>query len=286
MLKTELRSFHAVAKHGGFSAASHVLNLSQPALSTQVKLLEERYDVELFIRAGRKVTLTADGEELYKVTTRLTQIEEEAENLLNSFKGLNSGSLRIAAVGPFHATDMIVSYKSTHPQIDVTVQFGNSKRCIERLLNYESDIGLIAGSIEEERMVTLPFSTHSVVIFVNSDHEFYNRESISLRELQDQKVVQRELGSTTRTAIENALQSGGITTELVLEIGSREGIWKAVEKGVGIGFVADFEFVPHSNLRAIPINDTPVYTQYSLILLKERQHSRLIQSFCNLVKPS
>ena len=111
MLTTALRSFHAVALHSGFSAAARAMNISQPTLSTQVKALEKRYDVELFSRIGRDVHLTPAGQELFQTTLRLMQNETEAEDLLNSFKGLQSGSLRSAAVGPFHATDMMLNFK-------------------------------------------------------------------------------------------------------------------------------------------------------------------------------
>lgn len=286
MLKNALRSFHAVARYGGFSAASKALNLSQPTLSTQVKALEQRYDVELFGRARREVHLTVAGNELYQVTTRLHQIEEEAEELLNSFGGLHSGTLRIAAVGPFHATDMIVEFKSKFPKVEVTVQFGNSQRSFERLLAYDADVGLIAEVNSDPRVVTMPYSLHNVVVFVNAAHPFFQRDGISIQELQGQKVVQREHGSTTRTAMERALKDHGVAIDPVLDIGSREGIWKAVERGLGIGFVADFEFVPHPNLKPIPIQDAEVRTQYFLAFLEERQQSRLIRSFCEVARES
>jgi LysR family transcriptional regulator, low CO2-responsive transcriptional regulator len=73
-----------------------------------------------------------------------------------------------------------------------------------------------------------------------------------------------------------------VRIDVVLEIGSREGIWKSVEQGLGIGFVADFEFIPHPNLRAIPIHDAVISTQYFLAYLKERQSSRLIRAFCEV----
>ncbi|WP_299841780.1 LysR substrate-binding domain-containing protein [uncultured Roseovarius sp.] len=282
MLSTALRSFHAVARHGGFSAAARALNISQPTLSTQVKALESRYDVELFNRIGRQVRLTLAGAELYKATMRLHQSETEAEDLLNAFKGLHSGSLKIAAVGPFHATDMIVAFKSRHPKIDISVQFGNSQRSFERLLAYEADVGLIAEVNADPRVITEPYSTHDVVVFANARHPFFNRKSISITELQGQKVVQRESGSTTRTAMEQALARYDISIDVVLDIGSREGIWKAVEQGLGIGFVADFEFVPHPNLRAVPIRDATVSTQYYLAYLEERKHSRLVRAFCDV----
>ena len=282
MLTTALRSFHAVALHSGFSAAARAMNISQPTLSTQVKALEKRYDVELFSRIRRDVHLTPAGQELYQTTLRLMQNESEAEDLLNSFKGLEAGSLRIAAVGPFHATDMMVDFKLRYPKIDISIQFGNSQRSFERLLAYGADVGLIAEVKADPRVVTLPYSSHEVVVFANSDHPFFNRESISIHELKDQKVVQREIGSTTRIAMERALQEHDVSIDVVVEIGSREGIWKAVEQGLGIGFVADFEFVPHPNLRSIPIRDADINTQYFLAYLKEREMSRLIGAFCEV----
>lgn len=284
MLSNALRSFHAVALHGGFTAAARALNISQPTLSTQVKALEKRYEVDLFSRMGRVVRLTLAGEELFRATTRLHQNEVEAEDLLNSFKGLHSGALRIAAVGPFHATDMIVAFKSQYPKIDISVQFGNSRRSFERLLAYESDVGLIAEVNADPRVETLLYSTHQVVAFVSAEHPFFSRESISIAELQGQKVIQREIGSTTRTAMEKALLEHRVAIDVVLDIGSREGIWKAVEQGLGIGFVADFEFVPHPNLRAIPISDAQIRTQYFLANLKERSTSRLINAFRNVAQ--
>jgi aminoethylphosphonate catabolism LysR family transcriptional regulator len=258
------------------------MNISQPTLSTQVKALEKRYDVELFSRIGRDVHLTPAGQELFRTTLRLMQNESEAEDLLNSFKGLEAGSLRIAAVGPFHATDMMVDFKLRYPKINISIQFGNSQRSFERLLAYGADVGLIAEVNADPRVVTLPYSSHEVVVFANSDHPFFDRESISIHELKDQKVVQREIGSTTRIAMERALQEHDVSIDVVLEIGSREGIWKAVEQGLGIGFVADFEFVPHPNLRSIVIQDADINTQYFLAYLKEREMSRLISAFCEV----
>jgi LysR family transcriptional regulator, low CO2-responsive transcriptional regulator len=282
MLYTELRSFHAVALNGGFSSAARALNISQPTLSMQVKALESFYEVELFWRVGRQSRLTPAGQDLFKKTLQIIQNESEAKDLLNSFKGLESGSLRIAAVGPFHATDMVAAFNAQYPSIDLSIQLGNSQRSFERLIGYESDVGIIAEVKEDTNVITLPYSSHDVVVFVNSDHYFFEKDSISIRELENQKVIQRELGSTTRNAIEHALLEHQISMHVVLEIGSREGIWKAVEQGIGIGFVADFEFIPHSNLRAIRIHDAKICTQYFLAYLKERKASKLINAFCDI----
>lgn len=282
MLKSELRAFHAVARFGGFSSAAKACNVSQPTLSTQVKALERRYKVELFNRVGREVRLTAPGRELMEITSRLVQAESDAESLLNSYRGFHSGVLNLAAVGPFHATDMIVAYKQNYPGIDVQVHFGNSTHCFEQILSFEADVGIIAEVPKDERVTTLLYSVHEVVAFVNSDHRFYNRDSISIFELEGEKTIRREEGSTTRTAIERELQNRDVKVDVVLELGSREAIWKAVEQGLGLGFVADFEFVPHPNLRPIPITETDIQTNYYLAFLKEREQSRLINSFCDV----
>ena len=128
------------------------------------------------------------------------------------------------------------------------------------------------------------YSTHNVVVFVSARHPFFERDSISIQELKGKKVVQREVGSTTRTAMEQAPKKYQVSIDVILDIGSREGIWKAVEQGLGIGFVADFEFVPHPNLRAIPIKGAGVSTKYFLAFLKERKNSNLIRAFCDVVQ--
>lgn len=282
MIDSHLRSFHAVALHHGFSKAAHALNISQPTLSTQVRALEDRYGVELFKRSKRSVTLTAAGRELFEITARLDQAKSDAENLLEAYQGLRTGKLRIAAVGPFHATDMIVAHKQIYPQIDIEVRFGNSTQCFDRVLTFDADVAILAEVPADPRVKTIPYSNHEVVVFVNSDHPFYDRKSISIAELDGQAVVRRESGSTTRTAMETALTAHHVTVNVVLELGSREAIWKAVEQGLGVGFVANFEFVPHENLRAIPISDVKIRTSYVLAFLAEREHSRLVQNFCDV----
>jgi len=102
---------------------------------------------------------------------------------------------------------------------------------------------------------------------------------VKLHELADQRFVLRERGSTTRRAFEAAIQDEGLKITPVFEIESREGVWKAVERGLGISVVADFEFVPHPNLRALEIQDRAIRTQYSVAYHKDRAHSPIIKAF-------
>lgn len=282
MFRTQLRSFHAVATHGGFTAASKVLNVGQPTLTTQVRALEAHYGVDLFDRVGRKVVLTGAGRELLELTVRIAALDDEAHSLLEGYAGLAAGHLRVAAVGPFHAVDMISAFKQEFPAVEVTVLLGNSRETLERLLSYQADVAVTARVDSHDRVQMLPYSTHSVVAFVNAEHRFFERTTISIQEMHNERVVLREEGSTTRTAFDAALSRASVSVERVLEIGSREGVWKAVERGLGIGAVADFEFVAHPRLKSVPFDDVSITTEYFLAHLHERRSSHLIRAFCDV----
>jgi aminoethylphosphonate catabolism LysR family transcriptional regulator len=280
---THLRSFHAVAENRGFTAAADALHISQPTVTTQVKELEERYGVELLVRRGRRVELTETGSALFDISRRIMSLHEEAEELLLSSGRLTTGQLRVAAVGPFHATEMVARFLAKYPSIKVSMLLGNSDQTLQRILDLESDVAILAHAIDDPRVYTLPFSTHEVVVFVNDEHPWHGRESISIAELVDQPLILRETGSTTRRAFERAAQNANVEVKPLLEIGSREGVWKAVERGLGIGVVADFEFVPHPRLKTIRIADADVHTEYRLACLQERRHSPKIEAFIDAV---
>ncbi|UXN70373.1 LysR substrate-binding domain-containing protein [Devosia neptuniae] len=280
---THLRSFHAVAENRGFTAAAGALNISQPTVTTQVKELEERYGVELLVRRGRRVELTETGAALFDITRRIMSLHGEAEELLLSSGQLTTGQLRVAAVGPFHATEMVARFLAKYPSIKVSMLLGNSDQTLDRILELESDVAILAHVVEDPRIYSVAFATHEVVAFVNSQHPWYDRQSITMAELAGQPLILRETGSTTRRAFEAAARQAGVPIEPLLEIGSREGVWKAVEQGLGIGVVADFEFVPHPHLKTVHIADAVIQTEYRLACLLERRHSPKIEAFMHSV---
>lgn len=284
MNSTQRRSFHASAELGGFTAAAKALRISQPTITAQVRELENLYGVELFARRGRNVVLTSVGEELYEMTKRIAHLEGEAKEFLQAHGGLQAGHLNLAAVGPFHATDVLVALKTQYPEIQVSVQLGNSQRTLERLLEFTADVAMIAHFEDDPRVEMVPFSQHRVIVFVHADHPWFSRKSIKMKDLEGQDFVLREQGSTTRLAFEMALDEAGISINPVVEIGSREAVWKAVEQGIGIGAVADFEFVPHPRLRTVEISDAEISTSYQIAYLKERSNSRLIQTLIRIAR--
>ncbi len=284
MLYTQLRSFHAVASEGGFTAAARAINVGQPTITTQVKALEEYFKVELFHRRGRRVELTDLGKTLFGLSQRIMSLEAEAAGLLLAAGGFNSGTLKVGAVGPFHAIEMLSAFNERYPGIKLPIRTGNSREMLDLLLDFQIDVAVLAYVEGDERLLAMPYSRHPVVAFVNRTHPWWHRGAVSIEEFQDQPVVLREIGSTTRLAFENALAVAGITANIVMEIGSREAVWLAVEKGVGIGVVSDIEFIPHSNLRLIAIENADIYTYAHVVCLAERRDSRIIRAFLQIAQ--
>jgi LysR family transcriptional regulator, low CO2-responsive transcriptional regulator len=280
---SQLRAFHAVAAHGGFTAASRVLNIGQPTLTIQVRDLEQAYGVELLIRKSRRVELTPTGAALFEITRGVMKFCDEAHELLAA-QGLSpKGHLRVATVGPFHATEILAAFKREHPEVQISTLLGNSERTLRHIIDFEAEVAILADVRDDARVIMIPYRTHRVVVFVNGDHPWFKRKSVTLRELADQPFVLRERGSTTRRAFEAAMEEHGLKVDPVFEIESREGVWKAVERGLGISVVADFEFVPHTNLRTLEIRDRVIETQYSIAYHRDRAHSPIIKAFIDTV---
>ena len=279
MRLTQLRSFHAVATTGSFTAAARSLHVSQPTVTTQVGQLEVLYGVELFHRAGRKVRLTEMGERLMGLSRQIFGLEAEAIQLLRESGELRTGHVRVAAVGPSHVTRMLVAFNQRYPRIKVSVSTGNSQEVLDRLADYSADVGVLAQVARDERFVSVPYSEHAVTILCSAQHPFAKRRSISVSELQGEKLILRESGSTTRKAIETALESACVKPEVVMEIASREIIREAVLQNVGVAAVSEVEYVPGPGLRAVRLNDARVRTYAHVVCLAERQDSAMVRAF-------
>lgn len=283
MSYTQLRAFHAVLENGGFTAAAQVLNVSQSTITMQVRELEGRFSVELFHRKGRKIVPTELGRNLYEISTKLIQAHADSLALLKSNGVLESGQLRIAAVGPFHAADMASKFKTRYPGVEIELVFGNSQKSMQSVLDRKADIAILADVTEHPSVVMKRYSIHKVVVFVYRGHPLFKKKSITFSELEGEQFILRERGSTTRNAFETALSRHKVGINCVMEIGSREGVWKAVMLGLGIGVVADFEFVPSANLRAVEIRDANICTSYFIAYLKDRKDAPALRAFRKLV---
>lgn len=282
MLYTQLRSFHAVASQGGFTAAGGALRIGQPTVTRQVKQLEQHFGVELFSRHGRHVHLTPVGKSLFDITRRIFTLEHEARDLLNAAGGFHSGHLEVGAVGPYHVTEMLAKFHERYPNLSLSVRMGNSQAVLRDLLDFKTDVAILAQIGEDERFHTVHYSEHPLLVFVNTNHPWAQRNSIRLQELEGQNVILREPGSTTRRAIEAAFARAGVSVKAAMEIGSREAIWWAVLQGLGVGIVSEAGFIPHPHLRKLEIADAQAATCAHVVCLAERRDAPVIKAFLDV----
>lgn len=235
MTLTQIRSFIAVAQHGGFTAAARALSTSQTTIISQIQALAHEHGVELFHRRGRRVELSAVGLEFLPIARRISGYESDAISLLHDSGALQRGTLKIGAVGPFHVTEMIEAYHVLYPRMHLSVTLGNPEEVLRDLDQYACDVGVVARAFEDERYYTQPYATFPVIAFVNARHRYAARTSITLKELADEPLLMREPGSTTRRALEEALNDAGLPARIAIDIGSREALREAVARGLGFG---------------------------------------------------
>ncbi len=251
MNHAQLRAFHAVATEGSFTKAARLLRVSQPAVTIQVKALEESCGAALFDRRGRGVAVTEFGEGLLVITRRIFGLEQEAEELLAAAGELRSGRLNVGADGPYFVMELLAAFVARYPGVGVAVAMGNSQSVLQDLVDYRSDVAVLAWLGGDRRFHAVPFSRQPLVVFVPRDHEWAGRTGIRLAELSGRPMVVREIGSTTRRILEQALDEAGVRPRVLMEIGSREALREAVAAGLGIGVVSRAELGGDSRLRPL-----------------------------------
>lgn len=280
MTPVQMRSFHAVAKTGSFSKAAVTLHVSQPTVTTQVRLLEETYGVELFSRRpGQGVQLSETGKALFSITQLAFATIEEAVNLLKETSGLRAGRLRVAAVGPGQVAKIVAAFHRRYPQVDLAVTFGNSKEVEDALLGYRADVGLLGEFREFDRFHVARYSEPEIVVLAGRGHPWSKRREIKIAELAGQPMIMREPGSETRRVLERAARKAAIALRPVMEIGSREGLMAAVADGIGLGAASEEELPPESELTPLRVRDADMFTHIDIACLLERRSARLHRAF-------
>ncbi|MDR0278569.1 MAG: LysR family transcriptional regulator [Paucimonas sp.] len=282
MLSSELKAFYRVARLGSITLAAKKLGLSQPTVTTQIRNLESHYGVELFYRGGRRLALSEEGARLLPMVRDLLQKEADIEFFLRN-SGQQQGALRVAATAPYYILDLVKIFRERLPQVEVSVEIGNSQQVLELLEEYRVDVAASSQLLEDNRLIRRVLGTDPLVVAVHRSHPLASRESVPLAALAGHCLLMREQGSTTRKLTEQMLEEAGVKVGALLEIGSRESIREAVLRNIGISIIARHE-VPHNpELRVISLEGAPVMHEY-LYCLKERRQARLPAAFLGLAQ--
>lgn len=279
MRYVQLRAFHYVATCGGFSRAAEALCLTQPAISDQVRKLEEEYDILLFNRVKKQVALTKAGAKLLEVSNRLFENERQALELLSESRAFSSGTLRIIADSAHHVMPVLSMFRSKYPKIFISMRTGNTEEVVNALYRYDADLGVLGEVPHNKDINVLKLSSTPIVAFASKTSPYSQIKTLSFEDLANYPLVLRESGSKTRAKLEEAARSADIELKADIEAEGREAVREIVASGAGIGVVATTEFGVDSRLVQIPISGPPMLMDEALICLRERNGGKLIRAF-------
>jgi len=237
----QLRSFLAVCEHGSFTRAGEVRFRTQPAVSRQIKQLEQALGLTLFERIGKSVRLTDAGRALRPLAEGwLGQMERIAECVFGHRRP-GRGRLRIGASttpGYYVLPHVLGEFHRTHPDVEIAYTVDNSL-VIERLLvRNEIDLGFVGGHLSDRTLLIEPLMEDEIVCFCGAGHPLARRQRITVTVLDDETWVVREPGSATRQLFERWLSSAGGRLHRVIELNSPEAIQALVREGIGVSFLS------------------------------------------------
>jgi len=235
--------FRAVARHSSFSRAAEELLLTQPAVTQQIKALEEQFGHPLFHRGGGRISLTPGGAALLPFAERIKVLSEDAFVAVAQAYGQEAGELSLGAsqtIAQYLLPTFIAAFLKTNPHVRITARSGNTDQMLAALISGEIQAALLEGPEQRTDVHIEPFMEDHMVLVVPTSHEWADRK-ITLDELQMQPLLAREFGSGSRRIIEQALAGAGLKTKdlnIRMELDSTEGLLNGVEAGLGVTFVS------------------------------------------------
>lgn len=279
MRYSQIRAFHYVAVHGGFSRAAEAVFQSQPALSEQVRRLEQFHDVQLFRRDKKGVTLTPAGARLFDYSKRFFEIEQQMDELLSQSSAAVEGQLRIIADSAHHVTGHLARFRRRHPNVFVTLRAGNTTDILAELRAFNAEIGIVGSVAPGPDLDVLDLGSSRIFAFCARDYLPASVNTLTFADLAQHNLVFRESGSKTRNQVETAAAERGDHLSATMVVEGREALREVIATGAGIGFVSEAEFGNDTRLRTLPVDGMDMFMAESMVCLSTRRDLRIIRAF-------
>ena len=266
-----LKVFRAVAEQLNFRKAAERLFLTQPAITLQVKALENDLGMRLFDRTGGKIALTRQGSVLLEYANKLAAVASEAEQKLGCSEGSISGELALGAsttIAQYILPRLIGAFQNEYPKIQFSLHSGNTSQVVRALLDGKVALGLIEGPARERGVRTEPFMEDELVLITSPS---FDSDHVSPGQFAGMNLLMREQGSGSRHVVELALENAGFKLkafEKVMELDSTEAIKSAVEAGLGVGFVSRWAIAKElelGTLKVAEVNGVRAARHFTLI---------------------
>ena len=284
----QLRIFESVARHNSMSRAAAEMHLTQPAVSMQIKQLEEQIGVPLLEQNGRRLYLTDAGQELRGHAQRFAAQTLELQAAMDQYRDLERGVLRIAVISTanYFLPPLIAAYSDRHPGVRISLQVANRESVLSSLVDHRTDIAITGEPPEGIDVDAQRFMDNPLVVIANPNHPLARLERIPLARLHQERLVVREVGSGTRAATERHFAEHKVEYVLGCELNSNEAIKQAVQAGLGLGVVSlqtiELELETR-RLAVLPVENFPIVRHWFIVHRRDKRMSAASQAFRDLL---
>jgi DNA-binding transcriptional LysR family regulator len=240
----QLHIFYAVAQKNSFSAAAQALHMTQPAVTMQIRALEQYFGVRLFHRSTKRVELTDAGRSLLPLATKSVELMKETERTMARFTQNLKGKLQLGAsltFGEYILPRILGPFSAQYPNISVSMKVMNTSQIVEEILNHQLTFGLVEAHVEHPDLLIEPVLSDELKLVLPAGHPLCKAECVDIEEVLKYPFVLREKGSGTRQVMEEELTRRGIDLErlqVVSELGSTGAVKSAVEAGLGLSILS------------------------------------------------
>jgi LysR family transcriptional regulator, low CO2-responsive transcriptional regulator len=285
----QLKVFETVARLTSITRAAEELSLTQPTVSMQIKQLTQNIGVPLFEQIGKKLYLTASGQELFLTCQDIFDRLSRFEMKIADFQGLKQGRLKLSTITTtkYFIPRALAPFCQLYPGVEVALEITNHERVLERMSENLDDLYIIS-KIPERLDVSLhPFLENPLVVIAPINHPLAKEKNIPISKLQDEAFIMRERGSGTRAAVEHLFTQHNVSVKVRLELGGNEAIKQAIGVGFGISVLSQHTFPQDAAMSGLTILDVehfPIERHWYIVYPADKQLSIVASTFFDFLQ--
>jgi DNA-binding transcriptional LysR family regulator len=292
MADRRLQVFHTVARLLSFTKAAESLHMTQPAVTFQVRQLEEYFNTRLFDRTHNRISLTDAGQRVYEYSDQIFKLYSEMEGAVKEMTGDISGVLMIGAsttIAEYMLPALLGDFKKQYPDVNLQLKVSNSDGIVQMVENNVIDLGVVESPVLNKNLVVEVCRMDQLVAVVAPQHPLSNLKTLSLNELLEHPYICREEGSGTREVINEYMSGQGVNPAQVnfsMELGSPESIKGAVEAGMGVSIVSRATVQKEIRLGTLVtlILDPPLQRPFSFVHQKQKFRHRAMDELLDFAR--
>jgi len=284
----QLQIFETVAEQQSYTQAAKLLFLSQPAVSMQIKQLEDEVGMPVFDRIGKNIQLTDAGRELLQHARNIQIQLEETQQSMEELRGVKRGRLHLtmASTANYFTPKLLAGFCREYPDIQISLNVANRAGLLEALENNTADMVIMGKPPANMPLAAEVFMENPLYIVAPPEHQLAKKKKVSLKEVAQENFIVREIGSGTRAAVERFLATHELERPQSLEMNSSEAIKQAVQAGLGLGVVSIHTLEMELALKRLVIlnvEDFPIMRHWHLVYRQDRHFSPVSKAFHDYV---